>query len=270
MTSAEARAAEVLTEVPRYLWNGRTLPVPVEDIADSHFKLLICETPDLATVPGAPPGPLSGLLLVGDRQIWVDAGEAATSPGRRRFTIGHELGHWCLHAGTHRKIFCRAPESPAGVDIEEEASLFSGALMFPPALVRREWATLRGDVTRMCERFGASRIATERAVFRVVHGPAVRERAPSLAGFAWDDARYEAWRAAHREDGFVCNDDLADPAGAKLHRAGCSYLDRPARAGSPRTRAPKWCSLDAGELRRAFPEARACILCERAFRSSCA
>ncbi len=241
------------------------MPVPVEDIADSHFRLLICETADLAALPGAPAGPLSGLLMVDDRQIWVNASEAASSPGRRRFTVGHELGHWCLHADERRKIFCRAPESPGGVDIEVEASLFAGALMFPPELVRQEWRRLRGDVGELCERFGGSRVATERAVFRVVHGPAVSERAPSLVGFAWDDAGYEAWREAHREDGFICNDDLADAGRARLHRARCSYLDRPAKPGSPRTRAPKWCSLDADELRRAFPKARACVLCERAF-----
>ncbi len=264
MDAPEARAAEVLAEIPKYLWDGRSLPVPVEDIADSHFRLLICETADLATVPGAPPGPLSGLLLVGDRQIWVNAGEAASSPGRRRFTIGHELGHWCLHASTRQRIFCRSVESPAGVDIEEEASLFSGALMFPPKLVGREWKRLRGDVTKMCERFGGSRVATERAVFR----PVLRPAAPHLTCFAWDDAGYDAWRAEHRADGFVCNDVIGDAARTRLHRADCSYLDRAARPGQPRTRSPKWVSLDAGELRRVFPEARPCVLCEGAFKRS--
>src|SRR5213592_4897591 len=132
MVDAEARAGAVLADVPRWLWDGRSLPVPVEDIADSHFDLNICESADLGAVPGAPSlasgETLSGLLIVHSREIWINAHEAAQSPGRRRFTIGHELGHWVLHRTAHDKVFCRAhavaldephQERP---DIEEEAS----------------------------------------------------------------------------------------------------------------------------------------------------
>ena len=37
MTEVEERAERVLTRVPGYIWDGETLPVPVEDIADSVF-----------------------------------------------------------------------------------------------------------------------------------------------------------------------------------------------------------------------------------------
>src|SRR3954447_19289267 len=95
MADPEARAAETLAEIPRWLWDGKSLPVPVEDIVDSHFELHVCETPDLSCIPGAPVlaegEDLSGLLIVDLKQIWVIAREPAPSPARRRFTIGHEL-----------------------------------------------------------------------------------------------------------------------------------------------------------------------------------
>ncbi|HVL95939.1 MAG TPA: ImmA/IrrE family metallo-endopeptidase [Solirubrobacteraceae bacterium] len=271
MSEPESRAAEVLAELPRWLWDGRSLPVPVEDVADSHFGLHVCETDDLAAIPGAPAladgEALSGLLVVDAEEIWVNAHEAAASPGRRRFTIGHELGHWVLHRTPHGRVFCRShavtlepPPRPDVPDIEEEASRFAGALMFPDALVRAEWERTGGDLAALCERFGSSRVATERAVFRVVRGPEVRESAPGLACFYWDDAAYEEWRAAH-PDGFVVNDDLGDPGGARLHRLSCSYLRGPVRDGRPRTSAPKWCATDPDELRRAFPRALACGRC---------
>ena len=37
MDAVEERATRVLERVPAWLWDGETLPVPVEDIADSVF-----------------------------------------------------------------------------------------------------------------------------------------------------------------------------------------------------------------------------------------
>ena len=63
----EQRAERVLARVPSWIWDGESLPVPVEDIADSCFNLLVREVDDLSAAPGAPElGPdqsLSGLLL---------------------------------------------------------------------------------------------------------------------------------------------------------------------------------------------------------------
>lgn len=265
MADPEARAAETLADIPSWLWDGRSLPVPVEDIADSHFGLRVCESDDLAAVAGAPAlgdgEELSGLLVVDAREVWVNALEAQQSPGRRRFTIGHELGHWVMHRTPHGKVFCRAHAVDPGSDreqtpdIEEEASLYSGALLFPSALVRAEHERLGGDLEAMCERFGGSRVATERAIFRAVRRPQVDA---DLACFFWDDDAYEAWREAG--GGFVVNDNLEDLHAPKLHRADCSYLRMPLK-GSPRTRAPKWCARDAGDLLKAFPTAVRCSRC---------
>ncbi len=112
MDPVEERAARVLSAVPEWLWDGETLPVPVEDIADSVYGLLVRDVEDMGAAPGAPPlapgQSLSGLLLAARGEIWVNAEEARTWPPRRRFTIGHELGHWVMHRDRQRTLFCRA------------------------------------------------------------------------------------------------------------------------------------------------------------------
>ncbi len=48
----EERVERVLARVPEYVWDGKSLPVPVEDIADSVFGLLVRDEPDLARGAG--------------------------------------------------------------------------------------------------------------------------------------------------------------------------------------------------------------------------
>src|SRR5437588_10445976 len=96
MTSPERAAAALLAAYD--LAPIDEPPVPVDELAEETEGLDIQEAADLRLVPGAPAVPLevtlSGLLLPAELRIWVDAVEAARSPGRRRFTIAHELGHW--------------------------------------------------------------------------------------------------------------------------------------------------------------------------------
>ncbi len=264
----EIAALELLVSLPRHVWDGASLPVPVEEIADSWFGLRVGEHDDLSALPGAPEADaLSGLLVVDAREIWVNRDEAAASPGRRRFTVGHELGHWVLHREPHRRVFCRSHAVALDAldgdapDMEEEASLFAGGLLFPDVLVRMEHARLGGDLQQLCERFGGSRVATERALFRAIRSPAVLEHGEPLEGFFWNDRGYDAWRAAHAADGHVVTESLATLDG-RLHRAACSYLAGPAQPGRPRTRQPKWCATDPDALRRALPHARACARCQ--------
>lgn len=186
MEQIEERADGILAKTPEYLWDGERLPVPVEDIADSVFGLLVRDVEDMATAPGAPaltPGQtLSGLLLPARGEIWVNAEEARLWPPRRRFTIGHEVGHWVMHRRPGQQaLFCRhgavdedagAPpvpptrvavaDIPAVPDIEEEASAFAAALLMPRWLFVREHAHCGGDVPTLCATFGTSRAATER------------------------------------------------------------------------------------------------------------
>lgn len=270
MVDPRQRAEAFLAGVKPHVWDGVSLPVPVETIADSHVGLLVMEVPvgQLNQVPGAPAdADLSGLLLVDQGQIWVNGWEAQQWPGRKRFTIGHELGHWELHrhAGS---MFCRTAavtiERPV-VDIEEQASLFSAGLMFPTHLVREHYEKLDGDVGTLCEVFGASRVAMDRAICFAIRLPLLESLGGDVAMFHYDDDGYCAWRDAHAEDGFVLNDDLGNGSACKLHRACCSHLHRTMRDGDPpRTRQPKWCATDAAVLSEVLPQAVACSRCLKA------
>jgi hypothetical protein len=173
MRDVEERAEAVLAALPGYVWDGERLPVPVEDIADSGFGLLVRDVEDMRSAPGAPAlaggQSLSGLLLPARGEIWVNADEARQWPPRRRFTIGHELGHWVMHRSGQQALFCRrttVDESGARPerDIEEEASAFAAALLMPQWLFVREHARCDGDVPTLCAAFGSSIAATERRI----------------------------------------------------------------------------------------------------------
>lgn len=127
MEEIEVLAERFLAAVPSYVWDGAALPVPVEDIADSHAGLLVRDVDDLRQAPGAPPlepgQSLSGLLLPSLGEIWVNASEALEWPARRRFTIAHELGHWSLHRDADRGVFCRAAMVDPETRSEERPAL---------------------------------------------------------------------------------------------------------------------------------------------------
>jgi hypothetical protein len=173
MKDVEERAEAVLAGLPSYVWDGKRLPVPVEDIADTGYGLLVRDVEDMGAAPGAPslaPGQsLSGLLLPARGEIWVNADEARQWPPRRRFTIGHELGHWVMHRTGQQALFCRRTTVDETVvlparDIEEEASAFAAALLMPQWLFVREHARCGGDVATLCAAFGSSIAATERRI----------------------------------------------------------------------------------------------------------
>jgi hypothetical protein len=185
-SQAEQHAQRVLNRVPSFIWDGERLPVPVEHIADSCFGLLVRDVDDLGSAPGVPPlqatMSLSGLLLPTLGEIWVNAAEAREWPPRRRFTIGHELGHWCLHR-VEGAVWCRAQAvDPASADSEEgagrspkedEANEFAAALLMPAHLVRSHYERLRrSDPERcfqeLCSAFEASGAAMSRRLRRAV------------------------------------------------------------------------------------------------------
>ena len=193
MEEIELAAENALAGVPEYIWNGRSLPVPIEQIASSHFCLLVKEVEDMAAAPGCPPlgdgQSLSGLLLASRRQIWVNADEARRWAGRRRFTIGHELGHWVLHRQGQQSLFCRhgsveAPEAAVAAKppgpakapttkpplpiTEEEANVFAAALLMPAELVRFHYKRTTREFNELCEMFGASGAAMGRRLRAVI------------------------------------------------------------------------------------------------------
>jgi len=184
MEAIERRTERVLESVPSWIWDGERLPVPIEDIADSCFGLLVRDVDDLTQAPGAPllssDQSFSGLLLPARGEIWVNAHEAAEWPPRRRFTIGHELGHWCMHRDGEQSVFCRAAAVEAGDGAqaaderpplhpsEEEANAFAAALLMPARLIREHYDRPNRDFARMCAAFGASGAAMGRRLHAVI------------------------------------------------------------------------------------------------------
>ena len=189
--AAEAAAREQLDAVPAWLWDGATLPVPVETLADSHYGLFIEEAPDLRSRLGLEGhAHLSGLLLPTERLIMVDAQEAGRAPGRRRFTITHELGHWVMHcsAASVEPVYCRnvsvredpAPEEagPGEATVlldypppELEANQFAAAMLMPRELLlaqpRPRTVDEEYDLARV---LGVSREALRRRLWSLDQG----------------------------------------------------------------------------------------------------
>jgi hypothetical protein len=180
MEEIERLAEEFLLGIPNYLWDGATLPVPIEEIADTYAGLLVRDVEDLRAAPGAPEleqgQSLSGLLLPTVGEIWVNAEEARQWPPRRRFTIAHELGHWCLHRDAERNVFCRSsaieaapPENRPALPLpEEEANAFAAALLMPASLVQQEYIRCKRDFFTLCDTFGASGAAMGRRLHAVI------------------------------------------------------------------------------------------------------
>lgn len=180
MEGVTQRAERLLDEVPEWIWNGRSLPVPIEDIADSHCGLLVRDVDDMTAAPGCPriesDQTLSGLLLPSRGEIWVNAGEARQWPPRRRFTIGHELGHWVLHQQAQTALFYRhgsvdpedKRERPPIDPIEDEANWFAASVLMPAELVRAHYERSGGDFRALCKIFDCSGAAMGRRLHQVI------------------------------------------------------------------------------------------------------
>ena len=180
MEEIERLAEEFLAQIPSYVWDGATLPVPIEEIADTQIGLLVRDVEDLSTAPGAPEldrgQALSGLLLPAIGEIWVNADEGRQWPARRRFTIAHELGHWRLHRDVERAVFCRKgsiePDPVQSRQLlppaEDQANAFAAAVLMPARLVQEQYVRCERDFFRLCETFGASGAAMGRRLHAVI------------------------------------------------------------------------------------------------------
>jgi hypothetical protein len=191
MEEIERLADEFLSGIPRYIWDGATLPVPIEEIADTHVGLLVRDVEDLGTAPGAPKliagQALSGLLLPAIGEIWVNAEEARQWPARRRFTIAHELGHWRLHRDAEeRAMFCRsgsiAADTTARTQVppaEDDANVFAAAILMPARLVQEQYLRCDRDFSRLCDAFAASGTAMGRRLHKVIKPRGISTPVPS-------------------------------------------------------------------------------------------
>jgi hypothetical protein len=146
-------------------------PVPVERVARSLLGLFVDEADDIRSRPGAPAdqGRLSGMLDPAEMVVWVDREEARRSPGRRRFTIAHEIGHLLLHVPASREVYFDRPgdireldEGEAGEEVpelsrrEREANVFARELLMPETLVNEQAHATGFNLPALAERFEVS------------------------------------------------------------------------------------------------------------------
>jgi hypothetical protein len=144
----DPRAAALVRRYHVRFEGSPELPVPVEAIAEDLLGLNVGELEDLE---------VSGMLLPAERQVWLSACEARESPGRRRFTLAHELGHWVCQVleGRAAPVYCRAQEVGVGEGraLEREANVFAAELLMPESAVRTGF---EGTVAGAAARFGVS------------------------------------------------------------------------------------------------------------------
>jgi predicted transcriptional regulator len=134
-------------------------PVPVDDIAESYLGLLV-------TFAALEDG-VSGMLLLREREIRINALECELWPRRRRFTVAHEIGHWELHATEVETDFiCRLGDVREGQEKgspeqlrEREANRFAAELLMPEERVQASVEAHGTDVAAQAERFDVSALS---------------------------------------------------------------------------------------------------------------
>lgn len=129
-----------------------------------------------------------------------------TSLHRKRFSTGHELGHWHHHRG--QSFVCRSsdigkPIDPTSKDAERLADAYSGDLLLPPFMISPRLERL-GDISldgivELASRFNASVTATAIRIMRMTKQPLILV-AHNLLGRRWQWPSLTAGRMRIRDD----------------------------------------------------------------------
>lgn len=148
-------AAEALSFWKRY---GFTSPrdLVLEDLAMAL---------GIVVMDGRLDSAVARLIRSGDSGI-VRVSDRIREPGRRRFAIAHEIGHWQLHrkqshllACTDEDMLARYGASP----LEAEASIFAGSLLMPQNLFAARVngrRPTRNVISDLCDYFDTTLTAT--------------------------------------------------------------------------------------------------------------
>ena len=115
------------------------------------------------------------LLRKGERGL-IRVSDAIREPGRRRFAIAHELGHWTLHQSVTQLASCTTEDMVAryqGSSPEVEANVFAAELLMPrhlflPAIEAQPTAKL---INELADRFETSRTSTSFRITELTSRP---------------------------------------------------------------------------------------------------
>lgn len=103
---------------------------------------------------------ISGILEKNEDNKWVMRVNAKHHPNRQRYTIAHELGHFCLHK--HQETFFEDQIFFRGLEktrTEKQANQFASELLMPESLFTQYLNDGVTDVESLAKRFGVSTLA---------------------------------------------------------------------------------------------------------------
>ncbi|MEG0334582.1 MAG: ImmA/IrrE family metallo-endopeptidase [Akkermansia sp.] len=103
---------------------------------------------------------ISGVLKKDPAGVWTVLYNQGQSYARSRFTIAHELAHFCLHRGNRDNfeddVFFRTESADW---MEKEANRFAGELLMPKDEFKRAVDEGVTDIDKLAERFAVSTYA---------------------------------------------------------------------------------------------------------------
>jgi hypothetical protein len=159
------RWANRLTQMLDAVRGPDRYPVDVEGLILEYSRVISPNDPVLQIVSQPLRGFEGALLPVREEpRGWLVVSNSTASPGRRRFTVAHEVAHYLLHRDRipPQGIYCKEEDVSrrAGKDIEKEADTFAAALLMPLHDLRRQIdpkakPTL-ADLGALAERYGVS------------------------------------------------------------------------------------------------------------------
>lgn len=138
----------------------------------------LCRRLDIDSIEDQPVSSFAAMLLMHPDKAWGSIIVAEdTSPRRRRFSIGHELGHFlmpshkpqdgqqfaCSHADLRLE---NTREADRAKKMEVEANRFAARLLMPPARIRSNLRSRQPDLTevvRLAREFDVSKAAMARS-----------------------------------------------------------------------------------------------------------
>ena len=238
----EQLAEAIINQIPDLL-----LPVPVEDIGGA------LDITDIETLEAE--GFEAGLIAFADKSQGVILINERSGHQRRRFSIGHELGHFvnpwhkpkagdrCLCTSADMHLLSTKPTDRAA-QMEVEANRFSSALLLPQSYFQKDLRRMAGadldHILRLAHKYDMSKEATAR---RYVH----LHDEPCAVVFSHNDrVRYPYRNAAFPYLDINCGDSL--PAGSLS-----------ARADGSQGKVSDWEQVDAG-IWIANPRRRSAVL----------
>lgn len=148
--------------------SGQCFPIKVEEIAREVTKIKFPDDPIEIIKPHGISG-VDGMLVKRKNGGWcIFYDDTVTVPGRIRFTLAHELGHYLLHRQLQEEFRCGESDmldynSTESKKRESEANQFASCLLMPMDDFREQikGQTITLDVLGHCaERYGTSFTAT--------------------------------------------------------------------------------------------------------------